>query len=611
MLRPEPSHVTQTVDEPSVCHCLPRENEPFEQGQHCLRLSQIERVSGKQCRDVASACHSSCTSSGTRFPIVRLQFEDVRAARSCERFRLPFSGRACPAPKYGARNGMVLIIVVVVVLMVSLAGLSYVSWMHTEHKAVHVHGDELLVGQVAASGEELLKTFVEQSPQARHAAGGCWDNPDLFRGVLVLDGERTGRRGRFSVIAPRIEDGQISGVRFGAENESARLNLAVLPDWERQNRGAGRAALMNLPGMTESIADAVLDWIDADDAPRQFGAEADYYAGLDVPYGPRNAVPECLEELLLVRGVTRGLLFGGDENFNYQLEAEETKNAAGLGSIRAGTGLPWATLLTVCSGERNLNPEGKPRIELNDTDLPKLHGRLAGVLDERQAEFIIAYRQFGPYKGKKEASPEAAFRLDLSLPAQHKISSVLDLVGANVRTPRKNDPKRPILEGPFRDDPAAMREYLPKLLDHTTLVKAKVIRGRINVNRAPRAVLRAVPELEQGVVEQIIAARGPQDGPDDPNRRHATWLLTEGLVELKQMKALMPYLTGGGDVYRAQIVGYFDRPGPSARVEIVVDATGTQPRQVYWKDLRLLGRGYSPELLGAEPPAQSRDRWSR
>ena len=76
----------------------------------------------------------------------------------------------------------------------------------------------------------------------------------------------------------------------------------MLPDWERRVPGSARAALLNLPGMTESIADAILDWLDADGAQRQFGAEADYYAGLQLPYAPRNATPGCLEELAVGQG---------------------------------------------------------------------------------------------------------------------------------------------------------------------------------------------------------------------------------------------------------------------------------------------------------------------
>jgi hypothetical protein len=65
------------------------------------------------------------------------------------------------------------------------------------------------------------------------------------------------------------------------------------------------------------------------------------------------------------------------------------------------------------------------------------------------------------------------------------------------------------------------------------------------------------------------------------------------------MRTLLPYLTTGGDVFRAQVVGFFDDSPLSARAEVVVDGTASPPRQVYWKDLRLLGRGYSRETLGA------------
>ncbi len=84
---------------------------------------------------------------------------------------------------------------------------------------------------------------------------------------------------------------------------------------------------------------------------------------------------------------------------------------------------------------------------------------------------------------------------------------------------------------------------------------------------------------------------------EDSARRHPTWLLGDGLVDTEEMKALLPYLTGGGDVYRAQVVGFFDDRGPVSRAEVVIDATSVPPRQVYYKDLRLLGRGYSIDTL--------------
>ena len=216
---------------------------------------------------------------------------------------------------------MVLIIVVVVVVMISLAGLSFVATMHSQRKAVQLEVDQLRLEAAVGSGIEAIKAFVEQPGRDQKEAGGAWDNSALFQAVPLLDEKTSRHRARFSVVAPRLRDGEATGLRFGTENESARLNLGVLVRWDEQDPGAGRKALMSLPGMTESVADSILDWIDADNSPRPFGGEADYYEGLGTPYAPRNGAPQCLEELLLVRGVTRGLLFGADANFNHRTES--------------------------------------------------------------------------------------------------------------------------------------------------------------------------------------------------------------------------------------------------------------------------------------------------
>ena len=77
--------------------------------------------------------------------------------------------------------------------------------------------------------------------------------------------------------------------------------------------------------MTEATAAAILDWIDADGNPRPGGAEEreEYYAGQGLPYEPRNGVPALLEELLLVRNVSRRALLGADANLDPGLDDGE------------------------------------------------------------------------------------------------------------------------------------------------------------------------------------------------------------------------------------------------------------------------------------------------
>jgi hypothetical protein len=499
---------------------------------------------------------------------------------------------------------MILLVVTIVIIMVSLAGFSFVDLMSTENKAVHLHGDEVQAQCAQGSGEELLKFFLDQSLDVQQDAGGTFDNPDLFSGALVVEDPVGQHHCRFSVVSPRMEDGAVRGIRFGVENESARLHLGSVLNWEQRQPGAGKQALMRLPNMTEAVADSILDWMDPDFDPRPLGAEADYYAGLMLPYVPRNAVPASLEELLLVKGVTRELLFGlNSATRPFDVAALVSGPDASTPAQPATTDLPWAMLLTVYSGERNLTPLGDPKINLNDPSLSALYQQLAAAFDAPTAEFVIACRQFGPYTGIGLPAPATGYHADLTTPAKFAFSSVLDLIGARVGV-RGTLGGVMVMESPFSADPQAMHDYLGKLLDYLAIDAAPVVPGRINVNLAPQVVLGCIPGIDDALVTRIIAARGSPEPQDNPDHRSVAWLLTEGLVDLPQMKVLLPYVTAGGNVFRAQIVGYFDDGGPAARAEVIIDATRPPARQLYWKDLKMLGPGYPLELLGGGSPDQ-------
>jgi len=62
----------------------------------------------------------------------------------------------------------------------------------------------------------------------------------------------------------------------------------------------------------ETIADSIVDWSDSDDLHLTNGAESEYYEGLDRPYRAKNANFDSVQELLLVRGVTREIFYGYD-----------------------------------------------------------------------------------------------------------------------------------------------------------------------------------------------------------------------------------------------------------------------------------------------------------
>ena len=141
-----------------------------------------------------------------------------------------------------------------------------------------------------------------------------------------------------------------------------------------------------------------------------------------------------------------------------------------------------------------------------------------------------------------------------------------------------------------------MAAYMPVLMDTLTTQDVAVLPGRINLNECPAELLYGIPVLDPETVDAILEAR--QDDSGDPNRQFETWPLVEGLVTMEQMRLLLPLVTAGGDVYRAQIIGYYETIGASHRSEVIIDATTVNPKIVSWRDLSHLGRGFDLSVLG-------------
>ena len=507
------------------------------------------------------------------------------------------------------RRGLVLPLVLVVIAMLTLAGLTYSELMLAERRAALSAAQQAQARASADSGLEMVKLLLSKDPETLKAMGGWYDNPALLRGMLVCDHQRPERRSRFTVITPRYEPYSTASVRFGLEDESTKLNLNTLALADQYAEDGARRLLMGLPGMTEQIADAILDWIDEDDDPRENGAEIDYYASLVPGYAPRNGPLQTVEELLLVRDVWPEMLFGSDANRNGLPDANEPTEALLIQSEAFDESINrgWAAYLTLWSKETNLRPDGRKKIDLNQNDMQTLFDELTEAFPDQPywALFIVLYRQNGPTTSEPtlDIPPELTQAIDLTRKPKAKLTTVLDLIDAKtaVTIPGENNKSRKVvLMSPFLSVPELMQVYLPLLMDHVAVNTSPEIIGRINVNQAPRAVLAGVPGMTTELLDRILSTREPDPAKAPENRRHETWLLEEGLVTLEQMKALLPFLCAGGCVYRAQVVGYFDRAGPAVRIEAVLDAAQKPPTILMWRDISHLGRGYALATLGIE-----------
>jgi DNA uptake protein ComE-like DNA-binding protein len=514
------------------------------------------------------------------------------------------------------RSGVILVVVLVVVALLSLAAYTFAELMLTHYRAAQMNSRRLQTRMLVQSGADAIKLYLIQDETAREEAGGHINNPAYFQAIPVVLADDPADRANFTVLAPNIDDqGYLSGVRYGLEDESTRLNLNALMLAEQSAENAGRELLMGLPGMTEDVADAILDWIDEDEEPREFGVESDYYMALDPPYAAKNGPLDTVEELLLVAGVTPQLLFGTDTNRNGNVDAHEISNRTSaapgqeiqiLDDISAESGSldrGWSGYLTLYSMEKNVSSTGVQRIDLNMDDLEQLYDLLAEI-NESWAKFIVAYRQYGPYDGNEEGEDAGSLEEpDFSKPAQEELTQVLDLIGKKVQISPEGDEESIVLAPAFPEGLVEMAVYMPILMDHVTINSDSTIPGRININRAPLAILEGIPGLEIEVVEEILSQRSlmlNDEGSDVSAYRHETWLLTSGLVTLDEMKALSPLINAGGDIFRAQIVGYFEDGGAASRVEVIFDATEALPRILSWRDISHLGRGYPLETLGLQ-----------
>jgi hypothetical protein len=178
-----------------------------------------------------------------------------------------------------------------------------------------------------------------------------------------------------------------------------------------------------------------------------------------------------------------------------------------------------------------------------------------------------------------------------------QINSLYDLIGASVTVPGKKagDPSVKY-NSPLNQ--TSITTLLPPLLDKATTKQGQVILGRVNVNTASEAVLTAlftgVLNQQSDAVQAILGTR-PQPsaiGGSDPIFQTPAWLMSQGGLTANQMSKLDPYITTSTQVYRFQVLGYFDEGHTFARVEAVVYTNNGRPRVLYQRDLSDLGKGF-------------------
>lgn len=422
------------------------------------------------------------------------------------------------------RKGLVLIAVlwIVVVLMVIVAAVGRSSRLDT--KVCLADTEQLRCRWACRAGVERATAVLNEDFRESDCLTDLWSGNE-----------------------EDLNDIELEGCRFTvrAIDEAGKLNVNT----------ATKSQLLELPDMTNEIAEAIIDWRDKNDTPGAGGAEGGYYANLRYGYTIRNGPFRTIRELLLVMGVTEGLLYGEDTNFNGELDYNERDGAESApvddGDDELDKG--WIEYLTCYSYDKNRDAEGKKRININKANERKLEKSLS--IKKSYAKWIVENREKNKYK------------------------SIADLI--NNKSPKQASRSS---RGDSDEAEPLDLETFSKIADKITVSNDGKILGRVNINTAPRIVLAALlggGETAEQLADEIIAYRETlTDGMQGIGE-----VLQVRSINVNRFKKIADYITTRSDVFTLRCFATAERGGVDGsrmQAEAVVDRTLTPCKMLYW-----------------------------
>jgi general secretion pathway protein K len=216
-------------------------------------------------------------------------------------------------------RGAILIVTlwILAILIVFVTGLGFRMTLEARMTDYNVNAFRLLYIAKAAV-HKFIAVLKEDEAADYDALKDDWSyNEEFFDSISLGEGSFT-----ISYVRQRVVIGEETEERdegwsedtifYGARDE-AKININKVAEHAIKGNKECMNILLHLVDEREDVANAILDWIDADDIGEvtrdEGGAESDYYDGLEFPYTPKNGPLQSLEELLLVRGMTLKLFF--------------------------------------------------------------------------------------------------------------------------------------------------------------------------------------------------------------------------------------------------------------------------------------------------------------
>lgn len=362
--------------------------------------------------------------------------------------------------------------------------------------------------------------------------------------------------GLFWLIRPdHTDDNEIA---FGIQGEGGKVNLSALvvngdelPEFD----------LLELPGMDENLVAAIIDWQDQDENVSPGGAEAAYYLSRETPYNIKNGDIETVGEMLYIRDITEGLLYGEDANRNGKLDPNENDGSVNAPDDNADGQLDRGFIdhFTIYSNDPGLSDSGEERITLD----------VANSAQERNAlrEFLATH-----------VGEERAAELEA-------LSFARTQGGGGNNTPYVSVLEFMTVTDATEEEFELVHDGLKRLDDDDNL------EGLIDVYHASESVLSTLPGLDPGDARALINAR--PDLENDEPVRNISWII-DVLGEEKAIAAAR-YMTHRSLQFTVDIVALSGDGRSFCRLRAVLDCApvlegdSTLPRIRYVQDVTALG----------------------
>lgn len=199
-------------------------------------------------------------------------------------------------------RGMALLITIMIISLLVVVTFEFAKTMRQNHlAAVNLKNSEQL-GAIARSGLNLAVALLTEDGKASAfdsllddwAVVGQSDLSGLFaQGDMEL--QITDLSGKLQI------NSLIKGGGVGPRTKEILSRLLLSGDFAVEGEA-----------QANEIVDSLVDWLDADDNESDAGAENSYYQSRSPGYSCKNGPVQFVEELLLVKGMTPFILYGGE-----------------------------------------------------------------------------------------------------------------------------------------------------------------------------------------------------------------------------------------------------------------------------------------------------------